>query len=111
MNRTDTYKIASSAYDESADTLTVEAFLASSPNHDAPYATFDESPMTFQIVQSFSDNSASIKRTSDMPFESNAAYVPSVMCAFARAFETIYDKLHWTSSPAEVTIESFDVAF
>ena len=112
-NRLDTYKIKSASYDSSEDILLADVFLAASPNHDAPYETFDASPIRFAIMLDFSNNAAHIDNVSSDTFQANASYVPNVLFSFSVAVESAYNDLDADCAPIDAfdTLKEFNVPF
>ncbi|RWI35549.1 hypothetical protein [Mesorhizobium sp.] len=104
---TDTFTITHLSYDESCDVLVVEAYQSA---HDGELYTQAEAEIKIEIQHRFCASSA-IKLTHDVYREHDATFLPTVLLAFACAFQEAHDEQNPGDSPGLTQLASFDVDY
>lgn len=106
MTYPNVFKITSANYDESADVLTLEAYLARSCIEPDVEIGADESTESFRITADFSQRRYEILDTTDHCGECEVSY-PALVMAYALAdYEKRYAALDHDASPGDVYAEA-----
>ena len=104
---TDIFTVTSTEYDETYDILYVDAYQS---NFQGEAFTEDEAEIKINIAHRFC-SSSSIALTHDQYGEHDATFLPTVLLAFAKAFQSAHDEQNPGDSPALTKLETFEVYY
>lgn len=112
MQNTDTFKIFSADYDQSADMLDVSIFTHKSHTFDEPQHFYASAPFSYQIKLDFGNHSYTIANTSTAELLCNAAYLPQILLAYVNKLDESMSQ-DFTQSPedAAATFTEFDLTY